>query len=80
MVPLTHFVRLRADSKLMRFALPPEMPTLGMPLPSCLKVKRTFPNGTEPYTLDKSYSPVSLGLYPIVTLEKKLPNMIGNLV
>ena len=47
---------LCADSKILRFALPAEMPTLGMPLPSCLKVRQTFPNGTEPYTLDKSYS------------------------
>ena len=31
------------DSKLLKFALPSHMDTLGAPLPSCLKVKETLP-------------------------------------
>ena len=51
------------DSKLLRFELPPQhRPTLGLPLPSCLKVKKTFVDeqSGEQYVLDKSYSPVSM--------------------
>lgn len=48
------------DSKMLKFALPAHLPTFGMPLPSCLKVKHTFMHDGQPVTLDKSYSPVSL--------------------
>jgi len=47
------------DSKLLRFALPPHLMTFGMPLPSCLKIKREFTYDGQAVTLDKSYSPVS---------------------
>ena len=47
--------------------LPPSQPTVGLPLPSCLKITHDFPNpdvNTEypnpTITLDKSYSPISL--------------------
>jgi hypothetical protein len=39
-------------------------------------------DGRDPTTmsLDSLQAAVKLGLYPIVTLEKQLPNMVGNLV
>jgi len=52
--------QISPDSRLLRFALPAEMPTLGAPLPSCMKVKQTFSGTDGEFTLDKSYSPVSL--------------------
>ena len=48
------------DSRLLRFALPPSMPTLGAMLPSCLSLKHTVESADGPQTLTKSYSPVSL--------------------
>ena len=50
-------VTISEDTKLLRFALPDDMPTLGLPLPSCLKVKLQL---DESVVLDKSYSPISL--------------------
>mmetsp|Transcript_6265 Transcript_6265/g.17397 ORF Transcript_6265/g.17397 Transcript_6265/m.17397 type:complete len:322 (+) Transcript_6265:86-1051(+) len=49
------------DSRLLVFDLPSDVPTLGAPLPSCLKVRQQLAyEGREPITLDKSYSPISL--------------------
>jgi len=50
-------VAVSEDTKLLRFALPDGMPTLGLPLPSCLKIKLEL---DEHVLLDKSYSPISL--------------------
>lgn len=47
------------DSKLLKFALPTHLATFGLPLPSCLKVKHDVEYDGKPFTLDKSYSPVS---------------------
>lgn len=48
------------DTSILKFQLPPSMPTLGATLPSCVKVKQTVtaPDGVSA-VLDKSYSPVS---------------------
>ena len=48
------------DTKLLRFALPESMPTLGLPLPSCLKVRLQ----KDQHTMTKSYSPISLPAQP----------------
>jgi cytochrome-b5 reductase len=55
------------DSAILRFKLPPSQPTVGLPLPSCLKITHDFPNNdvnaefpNPTITLDKSYSPISL--------------------
>jgi cytochrome-b5 reductase len=52
---------ISADSKVLRFGLP-EGESLGLELPSCLKVKQSFAaaDGNEDIVLDKSYSPISL--------------------
>jgi cytochrome-b5 reductase len=56
--PLLSSVAISDDTKLLRFALPDDMRTLGLPLPSCLKIKLELQGGE--HVLDKSYSPISL--------------------
>lgn len=48
------------DSKILKFALPPNLTIFGMLLPSCVKVKHEFMYDGTTFVLDKSYSPISL--------------------
>lgn len=63
-------VARRNDARMttvLTFGLPDSMPTVGLPLPSCVKVKHAVPNDApneefpnSDIVLDKSYSPISL--------------------
>ena len=58
--PLVGEESISSDTKLLRFALPTNTPTLGLSLPSCLKVRLHVGEAT----MSKSYSPISLPEQP----------------